>query len=60
MPKEAFPRRSDSTVKAMAGRWGLNNFMSRYKQKYIQHKHRKKTDRQGRASNVRSGGVIYM
>ena len=60
MPKEAFPRISDSTAKAMAGRWGSTNCLSRYKQKYIQQKHRKETDRQGRANNVRNGGGIYM
>ena len=60
MPKEAFPGRSDSTPKSMAGRWGSTNFLSRYKQKYIQQKHRKETNRHGWASNVRSGGGIYM
>ena len=45
MPKEAFPRISDSTAKAMAGRWGSTNCLSRYKRKYIQQKHRKETDR---------------
>ena len=56
MPKESFPRRSDSTDKAMAGRWGSPNYLSRYKRKYIQKNYRKETDRQVRASNFRSGG----
>ena len=60
MPKEAFPIRSDSTAKVLAGRWGSTNFLSRYKLKYIQKKYRKETDVQVRASNVRSGGGIYM
>ena len=60
MSKEAFPRRCNCTVKALAGIWGSTNFLFRHKQKHIEQKYRKETDRKGWARNIRSGGGIYM
>ena len=42
MPKEAFQRRSNCTVKVLAEIWGSTNCLFRHKRKHIQKKYRKK------------------